>query len=396
MFKIAVIVFLLSNIIYADVLNYFKEAVRHLKYDKVYSLYKESKQLSQNAIKSSRYNNFSADITYTRTYAKGLRNGFNSVNFSLNDTIDIFGKNSYKIEMLQLDIQSKRSSLALQKERLFISLVTMVAMYHRSIEQKRLYQTLFNQQNNLYKKLQILEKNGDISNLDLLRFGNNLSKLKSKILFLKNQIIRMRKQLKLYAPKLAIPSLHYVRLKGTKKSFLAHNPKNDINRYYAYKKNIKAKALKKSYLPVVTVGTNYQRLNDPTSYGNNYSFNIGLHIPLNRKDYKEAEALKVDALRIQSKSIEIKIERGKEYILYYQSYLDAQKELAVLKHSLKSYKKSEKSIKEAYLQHYIDFNAYLQVLSEELMIKEQIIALKYQSILNATIINAISSGKIYE
>jgi len=76
MFKIAVIVFLLSNIIYANVLNYFKEAVRHLKYDKVYSLYKESKQLSQNAIKSSRYNNFSADITYTRTYAKGLRNGF--------------------------------------------------------------------------------------------------------------------------------------------------------------------------------------------------------------------------------------------------------------------------------------------------------------------------------
>lgn len=390
------ILFLLSLSVHANMLGYFQEAERHLQYDKTYSLYKQSNQLSQNGIESSQYANFSADVGYARTRANLLNHGFNTTDFSLDDTLDVFGKNSYKIEMLQLDLESKKASLSLQKEQLFVSLVTMVAMYHRTVEQQALYERLFNKQHKIYKKLHTLENSGDISNLDVLRFNNTLSRLQAQIVSLKNQAIKMKKQLKLYVPNKPIPSLHHVKLRGSKKAFLAHNPRYDINRYDAHKKSVQAKGMEKNYIPTVTTGIAYQQLDDPTSFGNNYSLNVGVHIPLNQGDFKEAEALKVAALSSQSQSVEVKLQREDEYIMHHQAYINAKKELTVLKHSLGAYAKSEKIIEDAYLKQYVDFNTYLQVLTESLGVKEQMIALRYQKDLEATIINAIASGKIYE
>ncbi|HFU77697.1 MAG TPA: TolC family protein [Epsilonproteobacteria bacterium] len=396
MLKQIAIILLLPLMVHADILGYFQEANRHLQYDAAYTLYKKSNQLSQSSIKSGQYTNFSADIGYARTHAKGLVNGFNTTDFSLTDTLDVFGKNSYKIEMLQLDLKSKKASLSLQKEQLFVSLVTMIAMYHRTVEQHVLYQTLFNKQNKIVKKLQILEKNGDISTLEVLRFNNTLSRLKAQIVSLENQTIKMKKQLKLYVPNQPIPSLRHVELNGSKKSFLAHDPQYDINRYDAHKKSVQAKGMEKSYIPTVTTGIAYQQLDDPTSFGNNYSLNVGVHIPLNQGDFREAEALKVAALSSQSKNVEVKLQRENEYIMHHQAYVSATKELAVLKHSLKAYIESEKRIEEAYLKQYVDFNTYLQVLTESLGVKEQMIALRYQKVLEATIINTVASGKVDE
>ena len=396
MLKKIAIVSLLSLVAHADMLDYFQEANKHIHYDRIYSLYKQSNQLSQSAIKENRYANFSADVGYARTRATLLDHGFNTTDFSLNDTLDVFGKNSYKIEMLQLDLKSKKASLSLQKEQLFVSLVTMIAMYHRTVEQQALYQTLFTTQRNMYKKLQFLEKNGDINNLDVLRFNNTLSTLKAKIVSLDNQAIKMKKQLQLYVPNQPIPILNHVKLQGSKKAFLAHNPQYQINHYDAHKQSVQAKGMKKNYIPTITTGIHYQQIDDPTSYGDNYSLNIGLHIPLNRGNFREAEALKVAALSSQSRGVEYKLQRENEYVRRHQEYVDAKKELAVLKESLEAYKKSKKNIKEAYLKQYVDFNTYLQVITESLGIKEQIIALKYQKELESTIINAIALGKIYE
>ena len=396
MLKQITLISILSLVAHADMLGYFQEANRHLQYDKTYSLYNQSNQLSQNGIEKSQYSNFSADIGYARTRAKLLENGFNTTDFSLSDTLDVFGKNSYKIEMLQLDLQSKEASLSLQKEQLFVSLVTMIEIYHRTMEQKNLYQTLFKKQDKIYKKLKTLEKNGDISNLDILRFSNTLSKLQAQIISLENQATKMKKQLKLYVPNQPIPSLNYIKLNGSKKAFLAHNPQYQINSYSAHKKSIEAKGVQNSYIPTISTGISYQQLDDPTSFGNNYSLNVGVHFSLNQGDNIEAEALKVASLSTQSQSAEIKLQRENEYITRYQAYINAKRELKVLEASLKSYQKSEKIIKEAYLKQYVDFNTYLQVLTDSLSTKEQIIALKYQRDLEATIINAISAGKIYE
>jgi len=396
MLKKITLISLLSLVAHADMLGYFQEANRHLQYDKTYSLYKQSNQLSQNGIEKSQYYNFSADMGYARTRAKGLGNGFNTTDFSLSDTLDVFGKNSYKIEMLQLDLKSKEASLSLQKEQLFVSLVTMIEMYHRTVEQQALYQTLFDKQNEIYHNLEILEANGDISKLDVLRFSNTLSKLQTQIVSLENQATKMKKQLKLYVPNQPIPSLDYVELNGAKEEFLANNPRYEMNSYDAHKKSVEAKGVQNAYLPTVTTGIAYQQLDDPTSFGNSYSLNVGVHFSLNQGDTQEAESLKVASLSTRSQSAEIKLQRENEYIRRYQAYVNAKRELEVLEASLESYQKSEKTIKKAYLKQYVDFNTYLQVLTDSLSTKEQIIALRYQRDLEATIINAISLGKIYD
>ncbi len=396
MLKKIAIVSLLSLVAHADILDYFQEANHNLQYDKTYSLYKQSNQLSQSAIKSTQYANFNAEVGYARTNAHLLNHGFNSTNFVLSDTMDVFGKNSYKIETLQLDLQSQKASMALQKEQLFISLVTMIAIYHRTLEQENLYQTLFNEQEKMYRKLQILEKNGDITKLDVSRFNNTLTTLQSKIVTLENQATKMQKQLKLYVPNQSIPQLQEHEILYKKHRFLEHNPRQNINEFNAQKQNIQAQALKKSYLPTVTTSLAYQQLDDPTSYGNNYAFSVAVNIPLNQGDKKEAEALKVKALTQQSRAIEYKIQREDEYLQHYQAYSNAQKQLDVLNNSLESYKESQKIVKSAYLQRYVDFNTYIQVVRELLGTKEQIIHFSYQRDLEATIINAIGLGKIYE
>jgi len=63
---------------------------------------------------------------------------------------------------------------------------------------------------------------------------------------------------------------------------------------------------------------------------------------------------------------------------------------------LHDYEQSEKTIKTAYLRQYIDFNTYTQVVLQTLHVKEQIIELKSKKELEATILNNIASGVIYE
>jgi len=396
MLKKITIISLLSLTAHADIVDFYQEANNNIAYDKTYSLYKKSNQLSQGSIESSQYANFSADVGYARTRAKLLRNGFNTTDFSLTDTLDVFGKNSYKIEMLQLDLKSKKASLALQKEQLFIALANMIAMYHQTKEQEALYQDIFDKEDKIYKKLQMLEKNGAVTQLDVLRFNNRLNAFESKIVFFENQSKKMEKQLKLYAPNQPIPLLDSSNTIASKEMFLAHNPRCEMNSFNADKQMVKAKGIEKRYSPMLTTGVAYQQIDDPTSFGNNYSLNIGIHIPLNQGDKREAEALKASAMSSRTKSIEYRLQRENEYILRYQSYLNAQSQLDVLSNSLENYEKSEESITEAYFKQYVDLNTYLQVVRDSLGVKEQMIALQYQRDLEKTIVNAIALGKIYE
>ncbi len=396
MFKKLVIISLLTLAVHADMLHFYKEAAQHLQYDKAYSLYEKSNKLSQKGVNANRFTNFSADVSYARTDAKLLTSGFNTTDISLSDTIDIFGKNSYKIAMLHLDLQSKKAELALQKEALFISLVHMIALYHRTDEQLSLYRDLFSKQQNIYKKLKPLEQHGSITKLDLLRFKNTLTTLSLQITSKEQALLKMKEQLKLYAPHAAIPSLNGTKLLYSKKAFLAHNPHLKLNKIDADKQTIHAKAMDKHYLPTLTPALAYQKIDDPTANGDNYSFHIAMHLPLQSGDFKEAEALKVAALRQKTKNIAYKLQREKEYIKHHIDFQNAQKQLLILQKTLKDTQKCQKSIKIAYLKRYVDFNTYLQVLTQYLSVKEQIITLKYKSALEAMILNGVSSGRIYE
>jgi outer membrane protein TolC len=271
-----------------------------------------------------------------------------------------------------------------------------VSLYNQTSQELKLHQNLFTEQESIYKKLKLLGEHGDITKLDVLRFRNTLTTLKTKIVSQKQALQKMKKQLHLYAPNETIPTLNATKLLFSKEDFIAHNPQATINSLDAKKRVAQAEGMNNSYFPTLDAGVAYQKLDDPTGYGDNYSIGIAVHIPLNGGDFKEAEALKVSALTLQAQTVTYKIQRENEYIGYKTSYESASKELGILEKALSDYEESEATIKTAYLKQYVDFNIYLQVLKQALDVKKQIIVLQAQRSKEATLINAIASGKVYE
>ncbi len=399
MLKKIVFISLFGVAAFADMTSFYKTTLKNLAYDKSYSLAEKANQTSQSAVTYSKYANFSVDAAYSKTYAKLLPTApgsFNISDIALHDTLDIFGKNNYKIQTLRLDTKAKKSRLNLKKEQLFIALANMVALYNKTAAELKIHQELYDKQQIIYKKLETLAKNGDITELEILRFKNTLTTLQTKIISKAQELAKMKAQLQLYAPNENIPTLTQTQLLYTKKDFLAHNPKARMNELAAQKLLTESKGLDKTYIPTLDVGVAYQKLDDPTAYGDNHSFGVALHMPLNGGNFKEAEALKVASLSKQTQRTEYRLQRQNEYIRHYQAYVNAKKQLVVLQKAVGDFEKSEATIQKAYLKQYVDFNTYLQVLKQALDVKNQIIAMEAEEYLESTIINAIASGKIYE
>ena len=397
MMKQIISILIMSSIsLHANMIDFYKETASTLQYNKGYLLNTKANQLTQSGVTYSRYANFSLNADYGKTNAQGLTNVFDTTNVAFNNTLDLFGKNSYKIDALALDMKSQKSLLNIQKEQLFISLVNMIALYHTTIEKHALYKSVLHKQKDIYDKLEKLQQKGAISHIEVLRFKNQLTSLKMTLVNQENEILKMKKQLHLYAPNQKIPTLKSSKLLSSEKEFLMQNPQLNFNNTEAQKLLVQAEGLEHSYLPNVTIGAAYQQLGDPTSYGDNYAFTVGLQIPINSGNFKETQALKVKALSLKSKNRQYQIERKSEYTIRYQDYINALEQLKVLHTSLDDYKKSEKTMRRAYLRQYVDFNTYLQVISQLLHIKEQVIDLKFKKALEVTTLNTIASGEIYE
>ena len=399
MLKKIVTLWLFALTLQADMSSFYKDALKTLQYEKSYNLYEKSNKTLQSGVTYSKYANFSVDAAYTNTHAKLLptsAGNFNTIDISLSDSIDIFGKNNYKIESLRLEQKTTIEQLYVKKEQLFIALLNLVSLYNGTAQELKLHQNLFTQQEEIYKKLKLLGEHGDMTKLDVLRFKNTLTTLKTKIVSQKQALVKMKKQLKLYAPHVAIPTLDRTKLLFSKEEFIAHNPQAMLNTLDAQKRVAQADGMNNSYLPTLDAGVSYQKLDDPTGYGDNYSIGVALHLPLNGGDFKEAEALKVSALSFEAQNVTYKIQRENEYIQYRESFENASKQLDILEKALSDYEKSVATIKTAYLKQYVDFNTYLQVLKQTLDVKKQIIAMQTQKAKEATLINAIASGKIYE
>lgn len=396
MFKFIFLIIFVGLTLNADVFDFYKGILKTLQYDKTYSLYKQANSMQKDGITYNKYANFALDADYSKTKASLLPNTFDTINIGFNDTIDLFGKSNYKIKELALNVQAEKTLLDMQKEQLFVSLVSMISVYYQTEERLTLHQSLLDEQQSIYDKLQTLQQSGIVSQIDLLRFKNTLSQLKIRIIDEKTTVQKMKRQLNLYAPNQEIPLLKHLTLECTKEDFLSQNQQKKLNAIAAKQLWVQAQNASHSYLPDVTVGMNYQQLNDPTSYGNNYSLNVAIHMPLSATDFKQSEALKVSALSLKSKDIEYKIQRENEYTQRFQDYQSATNQLAVLTDNIVDYEKSEGIIKTAYLKQYVDFNTFLQVLTESLNAKEQIITLIYQQSEQIIILNAIASGAIYE
>jgi len=289
------------------IIDFYKKAVNTLQYNKEYMLNKKANKLSQSGFYYSKYANFTVNADYSKTKAKRLTNTFDTTNVTFNDTLDLFGKNSYKIDALTLDLKSQKSLLNIQKEQLFISLINMIASYNKTLAQLSLYKTVLHEQKDIYDKLEKLQKKGAITSIELLRFRNQLTSLKMTSINQENAIVKMKKQLHLYVPNQQIPTLKSSKLRYLEKEFLSQNPQLNSNNTDAQKLLVLSEGLDRSTLPDVTAKAAYQQIGDPTSYGNNYSFTVGLHIPINSAHFKETQALKAEALSLKSKIYTIKL-----------------------------------------------------------------------------------------
>jgi len=396
MTKQIILTLIIPLTLHANIIDFYKKAVTTLQYNKTYLLHKKANTLSQDGVYNEQYAHFNLNANYSQTKAKRLTNAFGTTNITLNDTLDVFGKNRYKIDALALDLKSQKSLLNIQREQLFISLVNIIALYHKTLEQHALYQTVLTEQQNIYDKLKKLQQQGAITSIDLLLFKNQLTALKINRINQENEILKMEKQLHLYVPNQPIPTLSSSKLRYSEKEFLSKNPQLNVNNTESQKLLTEAKGLERSYLPDVTVGTAYQQMGDSTSYGDNYAVTVGLNIPLNRGNFKEAQALKAKALSLKSKNIAYQIQRKNEYGTRYQEYINATQQLNILQKNLNDYEQNKKTIKTAYLQQYVDFNTYIDVMMQTLHIKEQIIEIESKQVLEATILNSIASGVIYE
>ena len=178
-------------------------------------------------------------------------------------------------------------------------------LYNKILKQHSLYRSVLNEQKDIYDKLEKLQQKGAMTSIDLLRFKNQLTSLKMTIMNQENEILKMKKQLHLYAPNQKIPTLKSSKLLYSEKDFLKQNPQLNFNNTEAQKLLVQAKGLDYSYLPDITAGATYQQNSDPTSYGNNYSFTVGLQIPINSGNFKESQALKVKAFSLKSQNFEL-------------------------------------------------------------------------------------------
>jgi len=379
--KIVTLLLLVFNL-HADIYSFYEDALNTLKYDESYNLYKTSNETSQNGVIYSKYANFNFRVDYAHTRAKYLPYSpgtFSTADIYLTDTIDIFGKNNYKIESLRLDQKSTKAQLNIKKEQLFIALVNLINLYNSTSKALKLHQKFLKEQELIYKKLALLSENGDIIKISLLRFKNTLTILKTTIASQNQLLLKMKMQLPLFS----------------KYDFIAQNPQATLNSLKAQKQIAQADGMNNTYFPIFTTTVGHQNINDPTSSGDNYYILAGLNIPLNTGNFKKAEALKTASLSTKTQESAYKIKREKNYIEYKSSFDNASSQLDILEKALSDYDESESTIKTAFIKQYIDFNTYLQVLKQSLDVKKQIIAMDAQKKLNATLINGIASGKIY-
>lgn len=388
----------ISTTLVADdtLLTFYKYALENLQYDKTYNLYKESNSLQKSAVNKDRFAKFALDASYASTKAQRLPSSFYATSIALSDTIDLFGKSSYKIKELSLHLQENKTALNIQKESFFTTLVTMISEYRQTQEKLALHASLLDEQQKIFDRLTLLNNVGTVSNMDLLRFKNTLTLLKTQIIEEQNSVMKMKQQLDNYVPNQAIPSLADTAIASTKEQYLEQDQnlmQSDITALQLINQSL---SLSHSYLPELAISTAYQKIDDPTANGDNYSFNLALHIPLSSGDYKQSEALRAEALGVKSHKEEYKIQRENEYIQKIQTIKSAVQQLKILEGNLSDYQHSEDVIKVAYIKKYVDFNTYIQVLTQTLNIKEQIIQMKYQKNRETILLNAIASGAIYE
>ncbi len=378
------------------VLDFYRSALQTLKSGQITALETRRGESSISAEKTNRFSNLSLDATYTYTKADQLSGPFNMTTFALSDSLDLFGKRTYTIETLRLETLGNQRLIDARKQTLYISLIDMITAYRKGKALYGLHQSLYTQQDAILGHLKTAAASGNFARMDAERFSDALALLLTQLTKEKNALAAMREQLKLYAPQQRIPSLDEVALNADQNAFLAHEPTLQYTVLHSRQIAEQASGVSKGWVPDVVVGAAYQFNNDPTSYGDNYALNAGIHMGFGGGIAKQAESLRVSALQTSLQSVQQTIEVKQRYIALRNAFETAEQLIEDLQEAEVRADKTSAAMQKAYLKHFVDFNAYLQTIQNLLAIKEQAIDARFQKIRSALILNALSSGVIYE
>lgn len=379
-----------------SIIPFYKEALKTLSFQDTYTLQQKSRTLSIEAKKKQQYLNLDAGIMYGATNAKLLPHHFNNTDIGITDTIDLFGKNVEEIHLIQLQMKEDRLLLQVQKEKLFLSLLSMITAYRASEEKLKLYKKLYQTQYTLLKAVKSAVKAGTMPMIERTRLENIMALIEVQRDQEKQIVTMMKAQLKLYSPHHTIPQLSSSRLHSDLPRFLANSPQLKLNDNQAMQASQKIKQIEQSWMPDAIIGANQQFNDDPTNYGDNYTLNMGLSMHFDGGMTHDIERQKVDALKIKSQKKVLEIERKTQFITWKTQYQTAKRSFASLSRTLKSTNVTLRNMRTVYLKHYVDLNTYLQTIKESLTTHEAAINAKYKMIKNALILNTFSKGIIYE
>lgn len=377
-----------------SLIKFYHTALTNLQYDKKYVSLQKGEESSKKALSWQRFGNFSMDLGHTKTKAAKLTNSFDTTDLSFNDTLDIFGKESYQYDAISLQYKEQKTLLKKQKEELFISLVSMISAYQQTKQIHKLHSDLFMQQKEMFERLSALKES--VSTMDLLRFQNSLTLFESQLIDEEHQIKMMADQLQNYVPQTLVPELKEEQAAYNLASYLDADTDIKLNHIASRRLENEAKGLKSSFLPTLNAAATYQNINDPTANGDNYAFTLALNIPLDASVSYQNEVLRSQSLRLHDDVATLQIKRKNEFVQRVNSINNDTQQLSLLQKNLKDYQQSDSVIQKAFLKHYVDFNTYIQTHSQALSVQEQIIKLTQEKQRETAILNGICTGDIYE
>jgi len=378
------------------IVDYVKTAQKRLGLETQVQMIERAKELRVSAQKIQRFANISADLQYQERKDQLLPNYFHTIDVSLSDTIDLFNKKSLVIEKLSLNMQASQYLMKQKKEQLFLSLVDMIASYHRLNRLLTLHHQLYHEQKKILEKLTEAYQAGALPKIESERFANALALFQARIVQEEILVKNLNQRLKLYVPDRPIPNFEEESMHSDLSNFIKQNPHLNYKTIESQMINKESEAMKKSWLPDAVVGALYQQNSDPTANGNSYALFAGLHLNFDGGLEKEAEALKVEALKSKSEAISLKIKEQERYLEYLGKVQMAERKEKILQEALQRALLTMKKVQIAYLKHYIDFNSYLQTLQSLLSIQEEEIDTHITKQKNITILNTLSRGEIYE
>ncbi|HHH72510.1 MAG TPA: hypothetical protein ENL04_01625, partial [Sulfuricurvum sp.] len=225
MFKIFAFMLMISLSLNADdMLTFYQTALRTQQIDRQYQLELTRGKQQVSGADTDRFSALSFDLRYTRTKADTLKNGFNVTDLSVDDTLDLFGKQRDAVTALKLQSEGNLEQIQIQKRTLYGALTDMITLYRKNEMLLELHTHFFDAQSKVYASLQKGVALGSFARMDAQRFSNALALLQNQIMKERQTLQTMQTQLALYAPGSNIPDPDSNATDFNKTAFMTFDP----------------------------------------------------------------------------------------------------------------------------------------------------------------------------